>query len=125
MAKTTTSATTETSGASITTLDDTPAVAEPTFAAPVAVSGDTSNKVLLMIHQEKGENGKEAVFLGVNGDQILVPRGQYVPVDKKFVEACLDDAIQLEYDAGDQGKDMTGRPVPRFAYTIKPMPLAA
>lgn len=80
---------------------------------PGAAEVGHNGRCIVTIHADKGDGGNQPVFVGVNGQPFLIPRGVpcEVPVE---VAAALDDAQETVYDGGG-----AGRQVPRFAYSIK------
>lgn len=92
----------------ISTLDDAP---EAQFEEPVAhiVTGTTHDaelsgeKVNIIIHEQEGDTGREAVFVSVNGVAYQIPRGIVcaVPVEVLHV---LDNSVQKIYESLPNGE---------------------
>lgn len=109
------------SDTSITTLDDAPKAA---VAAPVAVvlsgadEGDqlSGTRVVLTIHPGEGENGRDPVFVGLNGTHYQVPRGVPVNVPSELIE-ILDNAKPMVYE--NNGGTAHVREVQRFGYSAR------
>ena len=92
----------------ISTLDDEPEVQLDKPAAHV-VTGTTHDaelsgeKVNIIIHEQDGDTGREAVFASVNGVAYQIPRGIEcaVPVEVLHV---LDNSVQKIYEAMPNGE---------------------
>jgi hypothetical protein len=105
---------------SITTIDDAPKAEAP---APVSVlrasdlGADLSGKrVELTINQDSGENGREPVFVGLNGVGFQIPRGVPVNVPVELLE-ILDNAVQTVYESN--GNTAQAREVKRYSYNTR------
>lgn len=120
----------------ITTLDDAPdapvaevkqtkaelakaAKAEAAALAEQDADAQEDEFVMLTIHAGEGEMGKAGVFVGANGEGILVPRGVPVKVRKIFADG-LDNAKSIVYEP--VGNQMVAREVHRYAFSVKPVP---
>lgn len=105
---------------SITTIDDAPKNPEPTPVQVVRatdLSEDLSGKrVELTINQDSGENGREPVFVGLNGVGYQIPRGVPVNVPVELLE-ILDNAIQTVYESN--GTTAHARDVKRYSYNTR------
>jgi hypothetical protein len=112
-----------------TTLDDAPAQG----AASTPVSADAALLVkhhedlsgerrILTIHQDPGmgDEGKHAVFVGLNGVGYQVPRSKPVNVPVELVNN-LENARYKQYSRNEKGEVIESE-VPRFAMTIMPAP---
>jgi hypothetical protein len=109
------------SDTSITTIDDAPkAVVAPVAAVVLhgADEGDqlSGERVVLTIHPGEGENGRDPVFLGLNGTHYQVPRGVAVNVPAELIE-ILDNAKPLVYE--NSGGTAHVREVQRFGYNAR------
>jgi hypothetical protein len=92
----------------ISTLDDAPYADQ---SAPVAhvVTGSThddalsGDKVNIVIHEQEGDAGREAVFVSVNGVGYQIPRGIVcaVPVEVLHV---LDNSVQKIFESLPNGE---------------------
>lgn len=106
---------------SVTTIDDAPAVVETPRAKKIAVTdhadGMTGEKMEVTIHAGEGEQGRQAVFLSLNGYGFNIPRGvpSIVPVE---VVDILDNATMTKYEPGANGT-MIEHEVKRFSYNAK------
>ena len=110
--------------ASVTTLDDD--VDESDTDTPraetlqVADHGDhmSGEQFELTVHAGEGEIGRQAVFLGINGHGLNIPRSVPVIVPKEVVRV-LDDATMIVYER--VGEKMVPRDVKRFSYNARPI----
>lgn len=112
----------------ITTLDDAPKNVEPPAAVvTAAVKHDealSGEMVELEIHQGEGEIGKQAVFVGLNGNGYQIPRGikSIVPIELVHI---LDNARQTVYESGSGATSGVGREVNRFSYNTRAVAIRA
>jgi hypothetical protein len=107
----------------ITSIDDEQiAIDEPT-AAPIKITdhGDnfSGDKVELTIHSGEGKAGRQAVFIGINGHGLNVPRDIPVVVAQEVVDQ-LDNCTMTMYEALEGGV-MAEREVKRFSTTVRPV----
>jgi hypothetical protein len=106
---------------SITSIDDEPKAVVVAKAKNIAVAntGDhmSGEKMEVTIHQGEGELGRQAVFLGINGEGTLVPRGVPCKLPVELVE-ILDNATMTVYEPTTNGQTIE-REVKRYSYTAK------
>lgn len=107
----------------ITSIDDEPTVVDTPTAVTIDVTDHGDNmsgeRVQVTIQQGEGEIGRQAVFLGINGHGFNIPRGKPVSLPVEAVH-ILDNATQTVYET--VGGKSVEREVPRFAYTVRPLP---
>ena len=110
-----------TKDSSITTLDSAPVSVEP--AAPVNViksfkgAAALSGKMVeLTIGQGEGDIGKQPVFINLNDDNILVPRGVKCLVPVEFAEIIQNAVMVVSESLGILKSD---RDVQRFSFNTR------
>lgn len=107
----------------ITSIDDEPTIIDEPTAAPIKITdhGDnfTGDKVELTIHSGEGAAGRQAVFIGINGHGLNVPRDIAVVVAQEVVDQ-LDNCTMTVYEAL-AGGVMAEREVKRFSTTVRPI----
>lgn len=106
---------------SITTIDDAPKAVEQPAAKVLRGAADpdlSGERVELTIHQDSGENGREPVFVGLNGTGYQIPRGIAVNVPVEVLEV-LDNATMTVYESTAGVTVPKGRAVKRFAYNVR------
>lgn len=99
------------------TLDD---VADDAIAAsaPTVITGTShddalsGDKVNIIIHEQDGDAGQEAVFVGVNGVGYQIPRGKVVAVPVEVFHV-LENSVQKIYQSLPNG-DTVERSLRRF-----------
>lgn len=105
---------------SITTIDDAPAAPVPVAATILHVNNDgeflSGERVELVVNQGEGENGREPVYVGLNGTGYQIPRGIPVNVPVEVLQ-ILDNAVQTVYES--TGSTTTPREVKRFSYNTR------
>lgn len=103
----------------ITSIDDAPKAVEipKTLKVDVTDTGDnlTGDRMDVTINQGEGEAGRQAVYLGINGNGMNIPRGKRVSLPAEAVHV-LENAVQTVYESID-GKSVE-REVPRFSYIV-------
>ncbi len=79
----------------------------------VALSG---KKASITVHAGEGENGQDAVFVGLNGFGYQIPRGEpwEVPVEVLMI---LENAV-TEILSTDKGGAVKSRTAPRYSLTV-------
>lgn len=110
----------------VTTIDDPQKQVEPpaTVVLRGADEGDqlSGERVELTIHPGEGENGRDAVFVGLNGTGYQIPRGVPVNVPAELVE-ILDNAKPIVHEG--TGGNVRSREVQRFSYNARQVAKAA
>jgi hypothetical protein len=105
---------------SVTTIDDAPKHVDIPAAVVLRGSDEGDNlsgeRVELTIHPGEGENGRDPVFIGLNGTGYQIPRGIPVNVPAELV-GILNDAKPLIYEAA--GAAVRAREVQRFSYNSR------
>jgi hypothetical protein len=105
---------------SITTIDDAPPATVPVAATTLAVNNDrgvlSGERIELTINQTDGENGREPVFVGLDGIGYQIPRGVPVNVPVELLE-ILDNAVQTVYES--TGTVARPREVKRYSYNTR------
>lgn len=81
----------------------------------------TEPMVSLTIHQQEGPGGKRAVFVGVNGRAILIPRNKPSEVKLRYLRA-LENAIETKYEYDEDAKANLPRDMPSYPYQVHRMP---
>jgi hypothetical protein len=114
---------------SITTLDDNDTPDEPRESSkPEKIRVPDNGKSLcgerveLIVHAGEGEVGRQAVFLGINGHGLNIPRSIAVDVPIEVIE-ILDNATMTVYEQIDN--KTYEREVKRFSYNVKNLPKEA
>jgi hypothetical protein len=111
---------------SITTIDDAPKAVESVAVAHLQANNDgdvlSGERAELTIHQGSGEDGREPVFIGLNGTGYQVPRDTPVNVPVELLH-ILNNAVQTVYEAN--GNGARARDVKRFAFTSRLVAKAA
>jgi hypothetical protein len=105
---------------SITTIDDAPKATEPVATVKLNGKADpelSGKRVELTIMQDSGENGREPVFVGLNGTGYQIPRGIPVNVPVEVLEV-LNNATMTVYESSAGMTVPKGREVKRFAYNV-------
>lgn len=97
--------------------------AKPT-ASKAAVGAVEEPMVEITIHTQEGPGGKRAVFVGVNGKGILIPRNRAVKVKLRYYEA-LKNAVETKYEYDDEAKANLPREMPSYPYQTGAMPTQA
>jgi hypothetical protein len=92
----------------ISTLDDMTdeALAAPAPTTIVGSSHDdalSGEKVNIIIHEQDGDAGQEAVFVGVNGVGYQIPRGKVVAVPVEVLHV-LDNSVQKIFQSLPNGE---------------------
>lgn len=77
--------------------------------------------VNLTIHTQDGAGGKRAVFVGVNGRALLIPRNEPCDVKLRYFKA-LEAAIETKYEFDEDAKANTPRDMPSYPYQVHKMP---
>ena len=80
-------------------------------------------KIEIMIHKQEGQEGKEDVFVSINGYAYRIKRGFWVAVPESVVknlDTCNYTIITQEED-GQGGTIETRSEVARFSYTTRPV----
>ncbi|MET3135214.1 hypothetical protein AAKU55_005522 [Oxalobacteraceae bacterium GrIS 1.11] len=107
---------------SVTTIDDEPSPLIEQAAKPLAVTDHGDNFAGryfdVTIHNSEGEVGRQAVFLGINGHGLNIPRGKPVRVPAEVVE-ILENAMQIIYEPLPGGGTIE-REVLRFPFIARP-----
>lgn len=110
----------------VTTIDDAPQHAEPQPATVLrgADEGDnlSGERIELTILPGEGENGRDPVFIGLNGTGYQIPRGLAVNVPAELLE-ILNNAKPMVYESS--GGTARAREVQRYSYHSRPAPQAA
>lgn len=70
----------------------------------------------VVIERTEGQGGGDKVVLSVNGSAILVPRGQEVPLHKKFVEV-LRNAVTTVMSQAPDG-EIIQRDIPTYPFRV-------
>lgn len=78
---------------------------------------DTDERVWFKVSAGEGKLGKAPLFAALNGESILVHRGKWVKLKKKFLNV-LNDAIVTEVEQDREG-EKTLRDVPRFNFQTR------
>lgn len=108
------------SDTSITTIDDAPKHVEPPAAVVLhgADEGDrlSGKRVELTIHPGEGENGRDPVYVGLNGTGYQIPRGIPVSVPVELVE-ILENAKPIVYES--MAGATRAREVNRFSFNTR------
>lgn len=111
---------------SITTIDDAPKHIEPVAVSQLKANNDgdvlSGERVELTINQGEGDQGREPVFIGLNGTGYQVPRDTPVEVPVELLH-ILENAVQTVYEAN--GNTTRARQVKRFSYNARPVLKAA
>lgn len=79
--------------------------------------GSREERVWFKVASGEGKMGKSPMFASLNGESILVKRGEWVQLKKKFL-GMLQDAVVTEVDQDREG-EKTLRDVPRFNYQVR------
>lgn len=112
----------KTNESTVTTIDDAPKHVEPQTAVVMRGSdeGDqlSGERVELTIMPGEGENGRDAVFIGLNNTGYHIPRGVAVNVPVELVE-ILDNAKPMVYESN--GGTVRAREVQRYSYSSRPV----
>lgn len=117
--------TTAKSDSASTSIEDEPeiVVTEARQATTIAVSDHadafTGDKVELTINSGDGEVNRQAVFLGINGHSLNIPRDTPVIVAQEVLDQ-LKNCKMTVYESIDGGK-MIEREVQRFSFTATPV----
>lgn len=77
--------------------------------------------VNLTIHTQEGAGGKRAVFVGVNGKALLIPRNKPCDVKLRYLRA-LENAIEIKYEFDDEVKANVPREMPSYPFQVHKMP---
>lgn len=76
-------------------------------------------KVKVLFHNGEGEEGKQPIQGGLNGEAFLIPRNQEVVVDVRWLHGVFATAMTTEYDRGEDGRGLAqARKVPRYPYEL-------
>ncbi|WP_426106370.1 hypothetical protein [Massilia sp. TSP1-1-2] len=93
----------------ISTLDDAPDVDQAASVVAHVVKGNShddalsGDKVNIIIHEQEGEMGREAVFVSVNGVAYQIPRGQVCAVPVEILHV-LDNSVQKIFESLPNGE---------------------
>lgn len=72
----------------------------------------------LIIHQSEGPGGKRAVFVGVNGKAMLIPRGKESKnVKIRYLDA-LEIAVETKYEYDEDAKANLPRDMPSYSFQV-------
>lgn len=97
----------------------------PTKAAEARLiaSGDAVAEPLveLTVHTSEGAGGKRAVFCGVNGKALLIPRNQKCKVKLRYLRV-LENAVETKYEFDDDAKANVPREMPSYPFQVHTMP---
>lgn len=109
-----------------TSIDDEPAQDDVVQAQEVAVTDHGDNfcgeYVQLTINSGEGTAGRQAVFVGINGYGLNIPRDTPVKVPVEVVQQ-LDNCMMTIYESV-EGGGVKPREVNRFSTTVRPLSLA-
>ena len=84
-------------------------------AKEVGVTRKAEGRIKILIHPDDGQ--PEYVYLGHNGDNVLVQRDEEVMLPMRFFECLLHARMDVtEFD--EQGEVRKVRSVPRYHYTV-------
>lgn len=88
-----------------------------------AVKSSKDPKVTIMIPLSEKEGGDRPVPVGVNGKQMLLPRGKDIVIPYRYYEALLN-AVKTEHvqDPNDDQYEIKSREVPAYGFQVKRMP---
>lgn len=100
------------------------APAKPTKAAAASGGEVPEPTVSLTIHQQEGAGGKRAVFVGVNGKGILIPRNKPCTVKHRYLGA-LANATETKYEFDEDAGANVPREMPSYPYQVHTMPSEA
>ena len=78
-------------------------------------------KVTITIAEQEGAGGKRAVFVGVNGVGMLIPRGRPVDIPLRYYFA-LNDAVKTVHEQDEATGDVVSSEVPSYPMSINKMP---
>lgn len=84
----------------------------------------TEPMVDITIHTQDGAGGKRAVFVGVNGRALLIPRNKRCSVKLRYLKA-LENAIETKYEFDEEVKANTPRDTPSYPFQVHTMPSQA
>lgn len=109
-----------------------PAPAAPAPAAPVAPAASSAGrmvsaggardpKVRLYIPSEERAGGNRAVFVGVNGRGILIPRDKEVDVAYRYYEA-LKNAVTTVHREDQETRKLISYDAPAYPFQVRAMP---
>lgn len=97
----------------------------PTKAAEAAAikSGDAVAEpmVELTVHTQEGPGGKRALFVGVNGKALLIPRNQRCKVKLRYL-GVLETAIETKYEFDAEAKANVPVDMPSYPHQVHSMP---
>lgn len=77
-------------------------------------------KYRLVIYQQEGPEGKEPVFVGVNGYGYMIRRGEEVIVPRGVV-SVLEEAVEIQVTKNDKTGDDVETPIKRFSFHAVPI----
>jgi antitoxin component of MazEF toxin-antitoxin module len=75
------------------------------------------DKADILIPSTRGDDGKDAVFVGVNGSTFLIKRDQKVRIPVEILEA-LNNAIQDEFELDKRNDQLKSVKTPRFVVQV-------
>lgn len=104
-------------------LDMTPHAPNDTSKEPSGLKSASDPKVTIMIPLSEKEGGDRPVPVGVNGKQMLLPRGKDIVIPYRYFEA-LNNAVRTEFrqDPNDDDYEIKRRDVPSYPFQVKAMP---
>lgn len=102
-------------------IEDAPAAKKPGKAPAGDPKEIAEPMVELTIHTQEGAGGKRAVFVGVNGRALLIPRNKRCEVKLRYLKA-LENAIETKYEFDEDVKANTPRETPSYPYQVHKMP---
>ncbi len=88
-----------------------------TIPGPEDTEPDQDERIWFKVAAGEGKLGKAPLFAALNGESILVQRGRWVKLKKKFLNV-LQHAIVTEVEQDKDG-EKTLRDVPRFNYQTR------
>lgn len=77
--------------------------------------------VNLTLHTQEGAGGKRAVFVGVNGKALLIPRNRPCDVKLRYLRA-LENAVETKYEYDEEAGAVVPREVPSYPFQVHKMP---
>lgn len=94
-------------------------VGEPQEAPKAFVAGepDTRKRVRIIIPNQDGSGGKDAVPVGVNGKVALIKRGVEVDLPYEYLHV-LENAKKVQFDKGPNGEPINPQLVPTHSYSV-------
>jgi hypothetical protein len=81
--------------------------------------------VSLTVHTSEGPGGKRAVFVGVNGRALLIPRGKRSDNVKLRYLQALENAVETKYEYDEDAKANLPRDMPSYNFQVHSGPTDA